>query len=195
VKFIYIFFLVFTSMVAEAETEINREISTDDIVNPEMLNSLDAVNILNLSGYYNEGRDIDRFMITSLPDEEEGVLFLSNGTTEVVENQILTAQEANELKFDPNENFEGNATFQYASVNINDEVDPNPATVTIPIVKKQEENNNTTTSVAGTSTTNSTTCSSCDDYNSSVPSLSHLSIFLIFLFTSWLGIKLIEREE
>ncbi len=162
----------------EADSTVNIEFSTDDIENPAVLNSLGPVDILNLSGYYNVGRDIECFKIVSLPDPNEGILYLADGETRVEVGQILSADEANGLLFDPNPDFVGDATFQYASVNIDGEVDPNPATVTIPVYAKD-------TDVNGTSVTD--IC--CKDYDST-PSMSLLSLFLMFILTLF-----ITREE
>ena len=170
-----------------AESEVYSELSTDDIENPSVLNSLGPVEILNLSGYYNVGRDVERFKIVSLPDSSAGILYLEDGETEVQVDQILNAHEANTLQFDPNPDFVGNATFQYASVNINDEVDPNPATVTIPVYAKN-------TDVNGTSITSTSTKDCCEDYNSSVPSLSLWSMLTMLMLTLFITREELNRE-
>ena len=168
-------------ITVQAEPTVNVELSTDDIENPAMLNSLGPVEILNLSGYYNVGRDVQCFKIVSLPDPSAGILYLEDGETEVQVGQVLSADEASGLLFDPNPDFVGDATFQYASVNINDEVDPNPATVTIPVYAK-------TADVNGTSIT-TTTKVCCDDYDST-PSMSLLGVFLMMILT----LLFVQRE-
>ena len=167
-------------MTVEAEPTVNSELSTDDIENPSILNSLGPVDILNLSGYYNVGRDIECFKIISLPDPSEGILYLEDGETEVQVGQILSADEANGLQFDPNPDFVGTATFQYASVNIDDEVDSNPATVTIPVNAKATDINETSTPKK----------ECCKDYDSSIPSLSLWGVFVMLMLT-----LIITREE
>ena len=175
----------FITAQAQAESTVNSELSTDDIENPSVLNSLGPVEILNLSGYYNEGRDVQRFKIVSLPAPSEGILYLEDGVTEVQVNQILNTNEANTLRFDPHPDFVGDAIFQYASVNINDEVDQNPATVSIPVYAK-------VTDVNGTSVTSTSdkACDNCKDYDSSIPSLSLWGVFAMLMLT-----LVITREE
>jgi len=115
---------------------------TDDKVNPKMLNSLGAVNILNLSGKDANGNPIKKFMITSLPSADQGVLYMEDGITPVTLNQELTLEEANQLKFDPKEDFVGDVIFNYVSVFVDDNgnvVKGNEATVTIPLISPNEQ--------------------------------------------------------
>ena len=121
------------SIACTSNNHVNLNPTTDDKVNPEMLNSLGAVNILNLSGKDRNGIAIESFTILSLPTENQGLLYMEDTATLVEVNQTLTLAESNELKFDPSENFEGNVTFIYASVDINGLVG-NEATVTIPLI-------------------------------------------------------------
>ena len=107
--------------------------TADDKHNPEMLNSLGAVNILDLSGKDGNGNGVDGFIITSLPTANQGILYMADGTTAVTLNQALTQDEANGLKFDPSANFVGDVTFTYQSVDANG-VKSLDATVTIPLV-------------------------------------------------------------
>ena len=173
-------------IAAQAESTVNSELSTDDIENPSVLNSLGPVEILSLSGYYTVGRDVQRFKIVSLPDPSEGTLYLEDGVTEVQIDQILNENEASTLRFDPNPDFVGDTTFQYASVNINDEVDQNSATVTIPVYAKA-------TDVNGTSTTVTPKKESCEDYDST-PSMSLLGVVLMMMLT-FLFVKREFNEE
>ena len=105
----------------------------DDKVNPEMLNTLGAVNILDLSGTDSNGDAIDSFIITSLPNINQGILYFADGKSRVKLNQILTQEESNGLKFDPNINFIGNVKFTYMAVDTNGIKSTN-ATVTIPLI-------------------------------------------------------------
>ena len=209
-KIVLLFLLL--PIMAQAELGTEYELSTDDRENIAVLNTLGAVNILGLSGYYSVGRDIECFKIISIPDPSEGILYLGDGETEVEVGQILSIDEANGLKFDPNPDFVGDAKFQYASINSNEEVDPNPATVTIPVYGKDTDTNGTTTSTstdtngttASTSTdTNGTTISTSTDVNgtsvtsresckeySSTPSLSLWGIIIMMIL-----ILVITREE
>ena len=108
-------------------------VTSDDKNNPNMLNTLGAVNILDLSGKDGNGDAVTNFIITSLPHANQGILYMADGTTAVRLNQTLTLEEANGLKFDPNANFEGDVTFTYVALD-NNGVRGNVATVTIPLV-------------------------------------------------------------
>jgi len=107
--------------------------TSDDKNNPKMLNSLGAVNILDLSGKDENGEAINQFIITSLPSKNQGILYMADGTTAVHLNQTLSIDDASGLKFDPNSNFVGDVTFTYVSLS-NSGVRGNEATVTIPLV-------------------------------------------------------------
>ena len=108
-------------------------ITSDDKHNPRMLNTLGAINILNLSGKDGNGDAVTTFIITSLPSANQGVLYMADGTTPICLNQTLTLEEANGLKFDPNENFDGDVTFTYVALD-NNGVRGNEATVTMTLV-------------------------------------------------------------
>jgi len=109
------------------------KVTSDDKNNPEMLNTLGATNILDLSGKDENGYAIEQFIITSLPSANQGILYMADGTTAVYATQAITFDEASGLKFDPNRNFVGEATFSYVSLN-NSGVRGNLATVTIPLI-------------------------------------------------------------
>jgi hypothetical protein len=117
-------------------------VTSDDKKNPEMLNTLGAVNILDLSGKDGNREPIDGFIITSLPNTNEGVLYMVDGITAIRLNQTLSINEANGLRFDPNANFVGDVTFTYVALN-NSGVRGNVATVTIPLVSPVTGNNPT----------------------------------------------------
>ena len=159
------------------------EPTTDDKVNPELLNTLPAVNILNLSGKDCDGNPIQRFIISTLPDENAGILYLENAETVVTLGQYLSIEEANGLRFDPNENFEGNASFTYASVDGSDRVDASPATVTLAIVAPV---------VSGE--TNTHVDEECEDYETSIPSLSNLGLLLMNMLILLMGTFFMKRE-
>jgi len=107
--------------------------TADDKVNPKMLNTLGAVNILDLSGKDSNGDAVSSFIITSLPNANQGILYIADGKTPVRLNQTLTLAEANGLRFDPNINFVGDATFTYVAVDANG-IKSSNATVTLPVV-------------------------------------------------------------
>lgn len=122
--------LVAPSIVSPVEV---KKPTADDKMNPEMLNTLGAVNILDLSGTDSNGDAVDCFIITSLPAVRQGVLYLADGKSGVKLNQTLTLEEANGLKFDPNSNFVGAVKFTYVAVDTNGIKSTN-ATVTIPLI-------------------------------------------------------------
>ena len=118
---------------------------TDDRQNPKMLNNLGATDITDLSGTDKDGQAVTKFIITKLPNADEGVLYMADGVTPVRVNQELTLEEANGLKFDPKAGFVGDATFEYAAID-NDGVRGNDATVTIPVGNHIDENDKKPTS-------------------------------------------------
>jgi hypothetical protein len=157
-------------------------VTTDDKVNPEMLNSLPAVDILNLSGKDADGEAVNNFIIKSIVAEEAGVLYMADGTTAVEVDQNLTKDESDGLKFDPKENFIGDALFTYQSVDVNGELG-NVATVTIPVVGTLTPDNN-----------GSKKDCQCDDYNKSLPVLSNFGLFLMIILTSLFGLFFTKKE-
>jgi CshA-type fibril repeat protein len=116
-----------------APSSVSTEPTADDKYNPQMLNSLDAVNILDLSGTDSDGEPVEHFMITSLPSVNQGILYMDDGITTVVLNQLLTQDEAEGLKFDPNASFIGEVKFTYVAIDDND-IKSSDATVTIPLI-------------------------------------------------------------
>jgi len=94
---------------------------------------LGAVNILDLSGKDKNGDAVNNFIITSLPDARQGVLYMADARTPVRLNQTLTLAEANGLRFDPNIDFVGDVKFTYVAVDTNS-IKSSNATVTIPVV-------------------------------------------------------------
>ena len=157
-------------------------VTTDDKTNPEMLNTLPAVDILDLSGTDLNGAIIDNFIIKSLPDTASGVLYMADGTTAVEVDQNLTKDESDGLKFDPKEDFIGDAVFTYQSVDVNGGLG-NVATVTIPVVSTLNPDNN-----------GSVADCQCNDYNKSIPTLGNFGILLMVLLTSLFGLFFTRRE-
>ena len=178
------------------ETQSSYEPETDDKLNPELLNTLPAVNILNLSGKDCSGIAITRFIIYTLPNSNAGTLYLADGQTEVTENQYLSLEEADGLQFDPNENFEGNATFTYASIDVNEGVDSSPAIVTIPIVAPVVNGEGTVDEVNTTTVEHVEHNSTCDcpNYEKSIPSLSKVGFFGMFMLTILMGTFFMWKE-
>jgi len=106
---------------------------TEDIDNPSLLNTLGAVDILNLAGEDCHGTEVGSFKIVTLPDAAAGVLYMADGVTPVTIGQTLTKKEADGLKFDPKDGFTGDAIFTYAAIDKDGNMDATPATVTIPL--------------------------------------------------------------
>jgi len=96
-----------TSALLFATGEDTSTIVTDDKTNDEMVNLLDASDIVDLSASSSNGFYVCNFKIKSLPVAEAGVLYMADGTTAVVVGQTLTRNESDELKFDPQEGFVG----------------------------------------------------------------------------------------
>jgi len=152
--------------------------TTEDIMNPNLPNTLGAANIMNLNGQDCDGHDVESFRIVTLPDASAGVLYMADGVTAIEAGQTLTRAEADGLRFDPMPDFVGNATFTYAAIDGNGNVDATPATVTIPVKNRVDAGN----------------CV-CDDYETSVPSLSMSSLLALALLVSATGLFFARREE
>ena len=146
---------------------------TNAKVNPELIHTLGAVNILNLSGTDSDGKAIESFIITALPFASQGVLYMADGTTPVTVNQILTLEEANALKFDPKAGFVGDATFKYAAIDKNG-LQGNIATVRIPVIAEK--------------------ACTCKSYKEDVPVFSNVGMVLMVLFSVGLGLLFTRRE-
>ncbi len=160
----------------------STSVITDDKVNPKMLNTLPAVDILNLSGKDANGVAVDNFIIKSLPDAQSGVLYMADATTAVTVNQNLTRDEADGLKFDPAEGYVGDAQFNYEAVDVNGNLG-NAATVTIPVVSTLTPDNN-----------GSAEDCVCEDYNESIPVLNNFGILLMMVITSLFGLFFARKE-
>jgi hypothetical protein len=168
---------------AEAgSSEGTTTVITDDKTNPEMLNSLPAVDILNLSGKDANGVAVNNFIIKSIVAEEAGVLYMADGTTAVEVDQNLSIDESDGLKFDPKEDFIGDAVFTYQSVDVNGNLG-NVATVTIPVVGTLTPDNN-----------RSVEDCECEDYDESVPAFSNFGVLLMMIITSLAALFFTRKE-
>jgi hypothetical protein len=168
---------------AEAgSSEGTTTVITDDKTNPEMLNSLPAVDILNLSGKDANGVAVNNFIIKSIVAEEAGVLYMADGTTAVEVDQNLSIDESEGLKFDPKEDFIGDAVFTYQSVDVNGNLG-NVATVTIPVVGTLTPDNN-----------RSVEDCECEDYDESVPAFSNFGVLLMMIITSLAALFFTRKE-
>ncbi len=166
------------------------EPETDDKLNSELLNTLPAVNILNLSGVDSDGVEIKRFMINTLPDTNAGTLYLQDAETEILAGQYLSIEESDGIRFDPRDNFEGNTSFTYSSVNSNDVIDSSPATVTLPIVAPVVNGVNCEDNETVVHDKN---CS-CSNYEADIPTFSTFGFLGMFILTVFLG-QLFMRKE
>jgi len=160
-------------------------VTSDDKVNPEMLNTLPAVDILNLSGKDANGVAVNNFIIKSIVAEEAGVLYMADAVTAVEVDQNLSIDEADGLKFDPKEDFVGDAIFTYQAVDVNGNLG-NIATVTIPVVE--------TLTPANPDNNGSTEDCVCNDYDESIPVLSNFGILLMIILTSLAGLFFTRKE-
>ncbi len=156
--------------------------TTEDLMNPEVLNTMPAINILNLAGQNCAGDDVAKFEIKTLPRAEEGVLYMADGVTRVTVGQLLTREEANGLKFDPTTGFVGNAIFTYMAIDEEGHKDATPATVTIPVVNDNANCN-----------PNDKNCT-CDTYNSSVPVMTPFGMLLVVFLTLFAVKRTLKRE-
>jgi hypothetical protein len=171
---------------------------TDNKLNPEMINTLGAVDILDLTGKDCTGSEVKAFRINSLPLAEQGVLYYEDGATPVTVNSVICITDAKVLKFDPEEGYVGNATFNYSSVDVDDDEDSSPATFTIPVISEtgKVDNNGTVDSngtVGSEHTVHNGDCG-CSDYDESIPSLTFWSILLLLTGTSLLSFSLVRKE-
>ena len=159
-------------IVSELGRDGNKPIS-DDKLNPQMIHTLGPVNILNLSGKDMQGKTVNSFMITALPFDSQGILYLSDGKTPVTVNQVLTIKESNGLKFDPNKSFIGDATFQYVAIDSLG-TKGNVAVVRIPVIAEDG-------------------CR-CEPYRESIPVWNNFSMILMFLLTMSISFFFIRKE-
>ncbi|MEL7036254.1 MAG: DUF4347 domain-containing protein [Cyanobacteria bacterium J06592_8] len=116
------------------EQIINQPPNTDNLRNPEIETNTQQATLLPLTGTDLDG-EVVGFRITELPNE--GQLFVEgepfNDTT-----TILSPEQAENLQFTPNLDFEGFTDFRFAAVDDAGEEDPTPALFTIPVVPPEE---------------------------------------------------------
>ncbi|NOZ90534.1 MAG: hypothetical protein GXO60_04520, partial [Epsilonproteobacteria bacterium] len=110
----------------------NIEPTTDDKLHKVIMNSQE-VTLEELTGDDEDGSVVG-FIIKSLPSDDQGTLYMSDGTTEVTVNQELTTSEAKDLKFVPKNDYVGDVTFTYSAKDDAGEIDSSPATFKIPVV-------------------------------------------------------------
>ena len=155
-------------IVAGAGGACTEDPITNDVKNTTNIgHNLAAVDIVNLEGLNCEGEEVERFRIATLPTADQGVLYMADGVTTVTVGQILTREEANGLRFDPADNFVGDATFTYSDIDANNRIDDTPATVTIPVVHPDGAGDNCT----------------CKAYETSVPAMTPFGLLLAFILT------------
>ncbi|WCC45311.1 hypothetical protein PJW08_04020 [Tenacibaculum finnmarkense] len=98
--------------------------TTDDITSASISSDADATDIVNPTGNDTDGT-IENYKITSLPIG--GTLFLADGITPVTLNQVLTVDQANGLKFDPDGTTNDDATFNIAAIDNDGGEDASPS--------------------------------------------------------------------
>jgi len=157
--------------------------TTDDKMNPKILNTSGPVDLLNLSGKDTKGKAIKNFIIVSLPNAKSGTLYMADGNTSVKLDQNLTKDQADGLKFDPKDGYVGDASFRYVSVDSKG-LKGDTGTVTIPVVGAN---------VKGSTTGHTPGCK-CDDYESSVA--FDLNTFFLMLFAmTFIGLSFSRTEK
>ncbi|MDA0212647.1 MAG: Ig-like domain-containing protein [Cyanobacteria bacterium FC1] len=155
----------------------NPPIATGILTNSTPNNT--AIAIPTLTATENDpGDSIANFTITQIPLPTEGTLLL-NGQP-VTNGQILTPAQAAQLTFQPNSNFEGNATFRFLATDTLGDADSNIATVTIPVTAIPNQPPNAT-NLAAPSTPNNTpvtvpTLSATDPDNDPIASFTITAI-------------------
>lgn len=155
--------------------------TTDSKLNPSIVNILGSVNILNLSGKDALGVPLENFVIHSLPDSEQGVLYLEDESTVVEIEEVLTKEQSDGLKFDPNENFEGDVIFTYMVVDAHGNRG-NLAIVTIPV---------TNSTVNNSSESNHTALEHNSD---NVPVFSMIGVIMMILLSTLMGFIFMAKE-
>jgi Ca2+-binding RTX toxin-like protein len=113
----------------------NQPPVTDSRVSLAISNNISEAEIPELNGTDSDG-EVVGFQITQLPNDDTGrLVFDGDEITNL--NQLpesLTLEQAESLRFNPNDEFIGNAVFQYAAVDDEGAVDSSPGTITLPIV-------------------------------------------------------------
>ncbi|OEK00001.1 hypothetical protein BFP97_00005, partial [Roseivirga sp. 4D4] len=105
----------------------NTPPTTDDITSATAIASgAGGTDIDDLTGTDADGT-ITNFIINTLPTASQGVLTLSDGTP-VTAGQELTVAQANGLKFDPVDGFQGPVSFTFSSKDNDGATDSTPAT-------------------------------------------------------------------
>jgi len=104
-----------------------------DVTGNDLYNTDPATTIRSLIGYETDGT-IASYTITSLPNANQGILYLANGTTAVTLNQVLNQVQASTLKFDPATGFTGTALFTYTVTDNSGATDATPAAYSFTIL-------------------------------------------------------------
>ncbi len=100
-----------------------------------------TVSLPALSGTDTDGT-VTAYTIATIPPESQGLLYLGNpaeGGTLIKAGQSLTPDEIDNLYFQPNENFTGQATFTYSATD-NQNAESNAALVTLPVEAAKADN-------------------------------------------------------
>ena len=123
------------ALVSIPVTPGNQPPVTESRVSLAISNNTSEAELPELNGTDSDG-EVVGFQITRLPADQTGrLVFDGNEITNL--NQLpqqLTPEQAESLRFNPNNEFVGNATFQYAAVDDSGAVDATPATITLPVI-------------------------------------------------------------
>jgi Ca2+-binding RTX toxin-like protein len=113
----------------------NQPPVTESRVSLPISNNATEAEIPELNGTDSDG-EVVGFQITQLPIDDTGrLVFDGNEITNLDQlPESLTLEQAESLRFNPNDEFVGNAVFQYVAVDNEGAVDLSPATITLPIV-------------------------------------------------------------
>ena len=111
----------FTNSLPTTADKLNASIKSNQVT---------PVDLSDFTGVDVDGT-ITGYIIQALPTK--GTLYLGDGTTAVILNQILTQAEANALKFRPVGNSNATVTFKFAAIDNEGAEDQSPATFTIPL--------------------------------------------------------------
>ncbi len=133
----------FNIPVINTSLDPNLPPTANNITSAMMANTNGQTVISALSGSDPDGT-VASFVITTLPPATQGVLYLCNPTcAAVTQGQSILLADAASLKFAPTAGFEGNAVFDYTSID-NAGKSSNVATYTIPVSGTPPQANNVT---------------------------------------------------
>ncbi|MGF1490863.1 MAG: DUF4347 domain-containing protein [Microcoleaceae cyanobacterium] len=113
----------------------NQPPTTSDLVAAQIPNDSIQAEIPNLEGFDVDG-EVVGFQITQLPESVAGRLVLDGVEISTLDQlpEQLTLEEVEDLTFNPDADFTGNTFLEYVAVDNEGAVDPDSATLTLPII-------------------------------------------------------------